>query len=367
MKKIFFALAVVAALAACSKSEATYEQDLEINFAPVAANRTKAMLSGTTFPDEQFNVFAWYKPIEAGSDIATWQASNTYQQYYIQEKPFVQKKNDGGTSTGLWGGVHAYYWPKVGSLIFAGYYPTSIEGKVEYTFTNTVNKMTISDYTPTPNMVANGSSNHTEDLMYFNMTPTSYGSNSQSTVGKVGNNVDVVFRHALSWLNVVLTKGINTPDNATIIVNSVKFTSILPTGDAVVNNSPVASIGETDEIVWTAEGTKADVEVCPDDNSETTDEQENQVTIVKNNTTPLDKQPILIPQTMYGKNLVVNYTIKSTDGMSFTEEKTIPLTTGSDSWKPAKKYTYTITISTTEILVDPKVTDWTPENIAVPI
>lgn len=66
MKKIFFALAAVAALASCSKVEATYEQDVEINFNPVTANRTKAMVTGTTFPEENFNVWGYYKQIPQG-------------------------------------------------------------------------------------------------------------------------------------------------------------------------------------------------------------------------------------------------------------------------------------------------------------
>lgn len=368
MKKIFLALAAVAALASCAKVEATYEPDVEINFSPVAANRTKAMLEGTTFPNEQFNVWAWYKPIPAEENgvkttIAVWQASNTDQQEYIKCKPFTQRMDESNNPTGLWGGVTEYYWPKVGSLLFAGYYPTTVEN-VNYTFDNTVNKMTIKDYTP--GMVTTAST-HTEDLMYFNMTPNSYDFNSSSTVNKTGNNVDIMFKHALSWINVVLVKGANTPDKAKIIVNSVKFTSIQPTGDAVVNNSPVSSIGETDEIVWVAEGTQNPIEVCPDDDNTTTDTKENQVIIAKDNKLPLAKQPLFIPQSMYGKNLVVNYTIESEDGMSFTEEKTIPCTTGSEAWLPGKKYTYTITISTSEILVDPQVTDWAPVPVNVPI
>ena len=63
MKKIFLALAAAAALAACSKTEVDFTPSSEITFAPVAANRTKAMLSGTTFPDEQFNVWGYYKQI----------------------------------------------------------------------------------------------------------------------------------------------------------------------------------------------------------------------------------------------------------------------------------------------------------------
>lgn len=360
MKKIFIALAAIATLAACSKSEVVYTPETEISFAPVASNRTKAMLTETEFPAEQFNVWAWYKPLPAGTTIAQWQnntEANKAQQEYIVEKPFQQS-----TSAKLWSGVVPYYWPKVGSLLFAGYYPTTIADKVEYTFDATHNLMTISDYTP--GMVTTADT-YTEDLMYFNMTPTSYNSATQSSIDVTGSNVDVEFRHALSWINVVLVKHADTPDDATITVNSVKFTDILPTGDATVNNSPVSPA--TNEIAWVAEGTAGDIEVCPDDNTATTDVWENKVTLVKDNTTPLAKQPIFIPQTMTSKNLVVEYTVLSTDGSSFTEIKSMPLTAGADSWLPGKKYTYTISISTSEIYIDPAVTGWAPVEVTLPI
>lgn len=364
MKKIFFALAAVAALASCSKVDATYEQDVEINFNPVAANRTKAMLSGTTFPDEQFNVWGYYKQIAQGKTIAEWMASSRDQQDYIEEKPFEQK------STGLWGGVSPYFWPKVGSLMFVGYYPTNPPAaEIEYTFDSSVSKMTVTDYvagdyntTGYVNIVP--TSSHVEDFMYFNMTPTSYNSNTHSTEGVVGNNVDVVFRHALSWINVVLVKDATTPNTATITVHSVKFTSVLPQGDAVVDNTPGAT---TDEIVWTAEGTELNVEVCPNDDSSTTDVAENDV-VLTTTANLLDKQPVIIPQTMEG-NLIVKYTIASTDGSKFTETKAVALSglAGSGVWQPGKKYTYTITIGTSEILIDPTVADWAPVGANLPI
>ena len=362
MKKIFLALAAVAALAACSKTEYDDVQK-EIAFAPVAANRTKAMVSGTTFPNEQFNVWGYYKQIPQGKTIAQWMASSLEQQSYIVEKPFTKK------SVGLWGGVSSYFWPKVGSLMFAGYYPTNpTAAEIEYTFDNSVSKMTVTDYVAgnyqtTGYVDIHTTTSHVEDFMYFNMTPTSYNSTTQSTVGVVGNNVDVVFRHALSWINVVLVKEANTPNDAEITVHSVKFTSVLPQGDAVVDNTPGAA---TDEIVWTAEGTALNVEVCPNDDA-STEFAENDV-IITTTANLLNKQPLFIPQTMAG-NLVVKYTITSTDGSKFTETKAISLSglEGTGVWQPGKKYTYTITIGTSEILIDPTVEDWDEVPVAADI
>jgi opacity protein-like surface antigen len=73
MKKIFFALAAVIALASCSKSEVEYEQTGEITFTPVTKNITKSMITGTAFPTtESFNVWAWYNQVPAGTTPAGW-------------------------------------------------------------------------------------------------------------------------------------------------------------------------------------------------------------------------------------------------------------------------------------------------------
>lgn len=335
MKKLLLTISAIAALTACSKSHIEYDEPAEIALAPVAQNITKSMVTGTTFPAEMFNLWAYYKPIK-NATIAQWQANNGTQQTYITNKPFVPKGD------GTWAGFEAsYYWPKDGSLMFAGYYPTTLPN-VSYVFNSLENYMTIPEYTP--GMVTTETS-HTEDVMYFNMTPTS----------KMSGPVEVTFRHALSWINVVLAKSNTTPDNAKITVNSVQFTDVFKTGTGVVNNSPEEN--ESNEIEWTTkEGSEDDIEVCPE-----------AVVISKGNTYPLAKQPLVIPQAISG-NLVVNYTITSTDGSAFTETKTITLNTlsgteGSETstiniWKPAKRYTYTITIGTSEILIQPTVEEW---------
>ena len=354
MKKFILSIAAIAALTACSKSHIEYNEPSEIAVAPVAQNITKGMVTTTTFPEETFNLWAYYKPVK-NATIANWQADESKQQTYIDNKTFT-KKGDG-----TWGGAEAaYYWPKDGSLMFAGYFPSSLED-VTYEFSSTQNIMTIPDYTP--GMVTTAENDHSEDVMYFNMTAKSYTSGP----------VPVTFRHALSWITVKLAKSTDTPSDATITVNSVQFTEIYKTGTGTVNNSPVAPA--TNEIIWaTAEGTKGILEVCPDDKT-TTDTKENVVTLTTT-ATALAKEPIIIPQTMTG-NLVVNYTITSEDGSSFTETKTIALRgmNATDSgtnkqltdWQPAKHYTYTITIGTTEIRIQPSVDIWKDVTIGTTI
>ena len=179
MKKIFFAIAAVAALASCSKSEVEYAQTNEITFTPVAKNITKAMMEGTTFTtSEEFNVWAFYNPTtELAADIDAWVAeylaAGADAQIYLDDKTFAY---DGSYS--LWAGkANAYFWPKVGSLAFAGYHPSSVTAA--YVLEGDKNQMTFSDVL---NSWVSADAANTEDLMYFNLTK-----------GFVKNNVTAVF------------------------------------------------------------------------------------------------------------------------------------------------------------------------------
>lgn len=337
MKKIFLAIAAVAALASCSKSEATYDDvQKEISFSPVTKNITKSMVTDNAFPiSESFNVWAWYKQLPASTSIADWQAENTIDnQWYIVEKPFVN--NDATT----WKGQTSYYWPKLGSLLFAGYYPTSLEGNVSYEFENEImggdNKMVFSGIYQSK-VAATG---YSEDIMYFNMTGVSSASGP----------VAVIFRHALSWITVNVKKSADAPK---IVIDEIKFTKVNDKGTGTVDNSAA-----NNEIVWVTEG-NIDAETVFGNNVElaTTDTK-----LV---------EPLFIPQTMAG-NLVIKYTIYSSPTEFFTETYTASLNSFKTSeaaamtkWEPAKHYTYNIEIGTSEILIKPTVQTW--DEVTVPV
>lgn len=326
MKKLFISLLAVASVIACTKSNVEFEETTEIGLKPVAHNVTKSMMTENSFvKTDSFNVWAFYKQVNPGTSIADWQAATGVEQTtYIDEKTF---ENVEGTTT--WHGVHSYYWPKVGSLLFAAYYPASISNSVDYTLSDTENKMSITDYQQS-RVAATG---YAEDFMYANMTASSYSS----------NNVPLVFKHGLSWITVNLAKSADTPSDATITVTSVKFTDVYPQGDAVVNG--------TADIVWTPEGPKAAVDVVE------------KAAELSTTASKLAYEPLFIPQAQ--TTMEISYNIKSSDGSNFSEVKTVTLNTLKDdasavhnNWVAGKHYIYTITIGTTEILVAPTVTDW---------
>lgn len=342
MKKIFFALAAVAALAACSKVENTYDDvQKEISFAPVAKNITKSMVTTTTFPTtESFNVWAWYKQLPASTSIEDWQNANTIEnQWYIVEKPFVNV-----SETATWKGQTSYYWPKLGSLLFAGYYPSSLAGNVSYEFENASmggrNKMIFSGIYQSSVAADTDPKTYSEDIMYFNMTGVS------SAAGPVA----VVFRHALSWITVNVKKSANDPK---IVIDEIKFTQVNDKGTGTVDNS-----AENNEIVWVTEG-NVSAETVFGNNVELDTEATKLI------------EPLFIPQTMNGE-MVITYTIYSSDTEYFQETYRANLNsyktsegTAMSKWEPAKHYTYNIEIGTSEILIQPTVAPW--DEVTVPV
>ena len=335
MKKVFIALAAVAALAACTKSEVEYTPAGEIGFSPITENVTKSMLTDPAFPTgENFNVWAWYKQLPAGTTIADWQTSAATQQEYISDKPFTHRENS------KWGGVTPYYWPKLGSLMFAGHYPSDIktnnaDATVVYTFNSSNNKMIFSNIRQTT-VKTSGSS---EDIMYFNMTPTSLSS----------NDVKVVFKHALSWITVNVRK---TEDSPKIVINNIKFTEVNPLGEGTVDNQKL--------IEWETKGSKVNTDDFDTVFGTSVTLEEEYSTLPEH---------LFIPQTMAGE-LVIEYTVYSSETEHFSEtyKKTLSgLKAELDTWAPSKHYTYNIEIGTTEILIAPTVTPWEEVTVAVPV
>ncbi len=337
MKKIIFAIAAVAALASCSKSEVAYEQTDVITFTPVAHNITKSMMGGETFTTtEKFSVWAFYNPTtEIAATINDWvdeYNTETGSSIYLDDKAFAYDAN-----YSLWAGAdNAYFWPKVGSLAFAGYHPTTVDAS--YELTATANQMTFEDVT---NSWVTSATTNDEDLMYFNLTK-----------GYARNNVTAVFKHALSWLTVTVATTEETLDaGATITVSNVKFTAVEPKGTGTVVNQ--------DPITWELDGTPEIVETV-------------ETPVVLDEKPATLKEPLFIPQEMDG-NLEITYTITSEDDSKFTETKVIALNTMTSGattlskWEAAKHYIYNIVISTEEILIDASVVKWTDVEVPVEV
>lgn len=358
MKKAFIIALALSSALACSKTDVQYEPTGEITITPVNSNVTKSMMGGSAFLGETFNVWAWYSPNTAGQNvISRWQSDfsddDTRPRLYIDDKPFVKKDDQNNK----WGGQVAYFWPKVGSLVFAGYHaPDLTDGtsgnadQVTYTFDGNNNFMTFMDVDQ-KKILPDG---YAEDIMYFNMTPNSYN--------YANKNVNLSFKHSLSWITVTLAKCVDPRIDATITVSEVKFTEVAHTGTGTVDGSS--------DITWAIDPQSVDQTYILNTDMQI-DYQYLDNGNVATKVYKLDEY-LFIPQDINGL-LSITYTVESEDKSSFTETYRVRLNHLKDEsqrhnkWEPAKHYTYNLTIGTDEIRVDPTVETWGTKDTGISI
>lgn len=373
MKKLVLAALAIAAMAACTKSNVQYEQPGEITLQPVAQKATKAAVDGTAYPTTEaynFNVWAWWGDETAGTELAYFDNTITP---YIEKGEFVLKS---GTS---WSGSTPYYWPTKGSLVFAGYSPASASGTFEYDFENKTFKAT--------NYIQSNDISKTNDLMWFDVTGSSY--NNNGTTG-----VPVVFKHALSWLTFKFNlKDSNTTPNWT--VTNVKLTGIETmanceivkgynpewTNRTVPNDADLTDVEReaaktmqiysgSEQIGYFAGATWTNGSTTVTDfGGKALESTSNGVLVIPQSCapgTPADGVNAEVPPSA---ELVITYNQETyVVGQVLTgQEVRLPLNgTGINNsmWEPGKHYIYTITFGAEEILIAPTVAEWDDVPVA---
>ena len=168
-KSLIIALGAIA-LVACTKTSVSYEQTGEIGFAPVVRkNSTKAAVESATFPNQKIKVYGYYD-----NSMATG-SSYSAGKFAVEYLPGVEFAKKGAT----WAGATTpYYWPKTGSMLFAGYSPADF-GVVTFSLENnrfSVAELEQPEFYPT-----------IKDLLYAGYTTS-----------VLGRTVDMAFSHALS-------------------------------------------------------------------------------------------------------------------------------------------------------------------------
>ena len=323
MKKIFFSLLAIAALASCAKTEAVYtETESEIKLAPVTALQTKAnvlgAIDGTTYPTaENFDVYGYWK----NNDATNYTDGASY------FGGAVEFTNRGA----YWGGVTSYYWPKNGTLRFAAYSPASLD----------VDHDQVGDTFSKKGYFQPSKTNETWDFL---VAPTSV----PYTAMTAAENVAVKFEHALSWI----TLKVKTKDAAAADVFSIKnvtINGISTTADFA------ASMLDQDMVApesWTNRGDEnADVEVFNGVQPVTSE-----ATVIENTTAGT----LVIPQATTKVTVVFNQ--KGVNGTMNMEDMVVELDLVLDkdgeAWKPGYHYTYTLIFGLDEILINPSVDTW---------
>lgn len=325
-KSLIIALGAIA-LVACTKTSVSYEQTGEIGFAPVVRkNSTKAAVQGTDFPNQNIKVFGYYDNLmPVNSDYAD-------KKFAVEYLPGVEFAKDGD----IWAGANNkhYYWPKTGSMLFAGYSPVDFAG---VTFTLANNKFSVAKCSQ-PEFSA------TKDLLY-----AGYGKSVLS------GPVAMAFSHALSWVTVKAKAA---------AANEIKITNIKFVGLAEEGYS----VGLPE---WTVSGTKDQLNVFAPTSAF---EVPADVTLVESN----PNCGRVFPQTLAdAAEIVVSYEMNNGAGQWFAQapfvKKLNSLKSGDDiinKWEAGKHYTYVINFSaiggepgsSNEITIAPTVKNWTTVN-----
>ena len=319
MKKIFFSLLAVAAIAACTKSEVAYEAPAEIGFAPVKDYVTKATgIDGALPTDQELGIWAYWDNDGAVGTVSDFTA---YNDNYLVNALFARKTVGDYTA---WGGANeAYPWPVNGALVFAGY---TTPGNVVLATGTAVSydlasdTMTFTDYANTDEF----------DLCWFGRTPASYNYRES------GEPVDVELAHALTWITVQVYAEGTPVGNWTI--ESMSLANVVTAGTATC-------VGTVADWEATTTATSKDIYTAG--------------THVLSATKTALTDNLIIPSLPL--NLTVNYSFL-VNGVEKTDSKTVSLKlndANTEKWQNGVHYTYTLFFKGTEILVAPSYKDWT--------
>ena len=344
MKKIILSIAAVAALAACTKSEVQYEQSSEIGFVPVTKMNTKLAVADNKYPEEGLDLYIFANAGDPSADVSAYTP-------YFRNGQFKHKA-DGVFS----GQPTPYYWPNVKKLIFSGYSNSgnvsTTNPRYEYfpgeTSTDAEWQIKLDAYAPGAGTASEGSN----DLMWF---PTT---DPYAKPGKIGTDndkdVNVQMKHACAWVTIKM-KG----DNVTGRTNPWKITNL-----SILDLAESGNVALGAEAIWTLGANTPVYPFYTTGVELSTDEKD---------FTRMDiKDLIVIPQA--NKTLRVSYSFVSqaavgTEGNSgyvpaivIDEIIDIPLPATDDKWVAGKHYTYTITLTAEEILVEPTVNEWQNET-----
>ena len=326
MKKIFFSLLAIGALASCAKTDAIYEEaQSEIKIKPATALATKAnvtaAIDGTAYPTaENFDVYGYWANQPAGSSFTNATDDVTV---YLGEGGAVEFTNKGN----YWGGTTTYYWPKNGSLRFAAYSPSSVDMNHDLD----TDTYTVDGYTQPASTAA------TWDLL---VAPTSQSYTSMTAA----ENVSVVFEHALSWITVKVV----AKDAAAAKAFDIKKVTI----NDVVNVADFEAVMSGEKaMTWTLSDTKVPYVVY--EGSQAVTETATVIETTTNGT-------VIIPQPT--TSITIDYKQNALEGTPALDNQqvTVDLVLDGENtpWKPGKHYVYTLVFGLDEILINPDVVDW---------
>ena len=343
MKKIIISMMAVAALAACSKSEVAYETPNEIALSPVASNVTKSVAgyNGNTFD----GVFPTDIDLYVFANAGTGAVADHDEEYF--KNALFEWNSTKGTETtqgnpavstpGAYAGKPTRYWPNVKTLVFAGYSDAcnvaTLTTKPSMDFDN--NKLTITGYTQDNTKTAEGAN----DLMWFACDGQTYS--------KQADEIAANMQHAGSWITIKVAADANMV-SSNCQLNSLKLNAFNHTGNVVCG---------ADAAVWNTLSNSQE-EYYLNGATQALSTTATAYETTANNFIVIPQEPVML-------DVTYTYVSDAANGLTSTETKPISLaytTTAPTAWKSGVHYIYTVTITATEILIDPVVEAWTDET-----
>lgn len=329
MKKTIIAAMGALAMFSCTKNEVVYSENTEIALVPVAKTATKG--AAVTTNDElasDIRVFAYRTADAAGT---SWSDATSPESWF----------NTAGTKytkATPWHGNPRQYWPKTGSLFFAGVHPYTTEG---VSFDATKSSIKVENFTPgTYN--TNPETSGMVDLMWFDI-------DEETSRTSENGNVPALFKHALSYITINISCETS---------NMYEITGLTLKTLETKGNFDSKATG-----LWTLSGTTDDYDL-------TTGLTDGTVTEAA---APLKFDHILLlPQDITSKKLYIGFKQKSGEDIegSPLQEDNLDLnfTAAGGKWEKGKHYIYNITFTPgEEILISPTVEDWVDvENNDIP-
>ena len=359
MKKILFLASLAAvAMTSCTSESNEYVGDntpKEIAFMPVATPTTRAAaynaVPSTGFPEN------YVMQVSANVNAAG---------AYFNDITFA--KGDGTT----WKGSPAQYWPLSAStlnfLAVTEWPSTYSKDVVTTTFTNSRADgatVVLGDNSPS---TVNSQAGSQHDLMYAvgRGIVTQSGNTLTYTGNSAGNAapVDMVFKHALSWVTFTVQ---TAASYSGFKLNSITLHNAYYGGTYTLDNS--ANKNYTyDGSTYTDKTPTAITGTWDDGNAETNTLTNQGASVVVPgwtsgtalSTTPATVGNGLIIVPTYGLTPAANSFTGFTISYEFNNQTFTYTHTENITVEQAKKYTYAITFTLTEIEINPSVTEWTP-------
>ena len=346
MKKLILSFFAVASLFSCSKSDIIYsEQEAHIGFSPIANTIVKSVANSTNTEN-----FAYPTNLDLYV-FANAQADDLSQSWpspYFTNAKFIYNR----LNNNVYEGDPARFWPNVKSLIFAGYSGNVGTLSTDPTMNFDSDILTIEDYIQdnAKGYTTSDSDNSTtsvvggNDLMWFSKT-TAYTKQAAA--------IPVTMHHACSWITVKVVGDEVT--GGEWILKELKINNLYHEGTAQCGASSASwtTSGDRDAEILYSNGTTAIPTI--ETGAQTYENVADNMVVIPQVPTTIDVTYSFVPQEG------VDPITETTTGLS--------LSIGKDAqgqellWESGKHYIYTITITATEILIDPKVDVWTPHTV----